>query len=113
MGCQISIFAESSQGLSIISYSFGEKGPLVLILGGVHGDEPEGNYIAFGLLKKWIKNFPYQLKITLVPCFNIEGSLKAQRTNDRKVDLNRNLPTKNWTAEFEKERYRARGAGLQ
>ena len=102
---KIKTFAVSSQGLPIISYNFGSKGPLVLILGGVHGDEPEGNYIALGLLKKWMQNFPYKLQVQLIPCFNIEGSLTAQRTNSNKVDLNRNLPTKNWTSLFEKERY--------
>lgn len=91
------IFGSSSQGLPIIGYEFGKQGPVILILGGVHGDEPEGNYIALGLLKKWIKNFPYKLRLTLVPCFNIEGSLIFQRTNANQVDLNRNLPTKNWT----------------
>ena len=99
------IFAVSSQGLPIISYIFGSTGPVVLILGGVHGDEPEGNYIALGLLKSWIRNFPYKLQVYLVPCFNIEGSLISQRTNANQVDLNRNLPTKNWTSQFEKERY--------
>lgn len=99
------VFSVSSQNLPIISYIFGNKGPVVLILGGVHGDEPEGNYIALGLLKKWIQHFPYKLKIFLIPCFNIEGSLTAQRTNRNGVDLNRNLPTKNWTKQFEKERY--------
>ncbi|MBC6415059.1 MAG: succinylglutamate desuccinylase/aspartoacylase family protein [Bdellovibrionales bacterium] len=102
---KVRLFGTSSQGLPILSYCFGQKGPVVLILGGVHGDEPEGNYIALGLLKKWIQHFPYQLQMTLIPCFNIEGSLIAQRKNQNKVDLNRNLPTKNWTSEFTKERY--------
>ena len=102
---QTQLFGSSSQGLPILSYDFGSEGPSVLILAGVHGDEPEGNYIALALLKKWIKNFPYKLRLTLVPCFNIEGSLLCQRTNANKVDLNRNLPTKDWSEKYEKERY--------
>ena len=103
---QVHFFGSSSQGLPILSYHFGEKGPpFVLILGGVHGDEPEGNYIALGLLKKWMAHFPYKLCLTLVPCFNIEGSLLCQRTNANQVDLNRNLPTKNWSCKYEKKRY--------
>ena len=90
----LKLFGTSSQGLPIICYQFGEQGPVILILGGVHGDEPEGNWIALGLLKKWIKDFPYKLRLTLVPCFNIEGSLIQKRTNANAVDLNRNLPTK-------------------
>ena len=101
----IKLFGNSSQGLPIICYPFGKEGPLILILGGVHGDEPEGNYIALGLLRKWLKKFPYKLRVYLIPCFNIEGSLLRQRTNVNQVDLNRNLPTKNWTSEFEKDRY--------
>ena len=99
------LFGNSSQGLPIICHSFGEQGPVILILGGVHGDEPEGIWIVFGLLEKWIQNFPYKLRLTLVPCFNIEGTLSSERTNFNKVDLNRNLPTKNWTDKFEKKKY--------
>lgn len=102
---EIKTFAKSSQGLPVFSYVFGEKGPVVLILAGVHGDEPEGNYIAWGLLQKFLKNFPYKLRLTLVPAFNVEGSLLCERTNGNAVDLNRNLPTKNWTEKFEKKRY--------
>ena len=81
------LFGISSQGLPIICHPFGREGPVVLILGGVHGDEPEGNWIAFGLLQKWKKEFPYKLRLTLVPCFNIEGSLSHERTNFNKVEF--------------------------
>ena len=101
----VKLFGNSSQGLPIICHSFGEQGPVILILGGVHGDEPEGIWIALGLCEKWIQNFPYKLRLTLVPCFNIEGILSSKRTNFNKVDLNRNLPTKNWTNKFEKIKY--------
>ena len=101
----VKLFGLSSQGLPILSYVFGNQGPVILILAGVHGDEPEGNYIALGLLKKWMSQFPYKLQLTLVPCFNREGSLLAQRTNGNQVDLNRNLPTKNWTKKVAKKRY--------
>ncbi len=94
----LKLFGSSSQGLPILSYQFGQRGPVVLILGGVHGDEPEGNYIALGLLKNWMSHFPYKLKLTLVPCFNIEGSLASKRVNANKTDLNRNLPTKSWAS---------------
>ena len=106
MKFKVNLFGTSSKGLPILSYSFGKTGPVVLILAGVHGDEPEGNYIALALLQKWMQNFPYQLQLSLVPCFNIEGSLTAQRQNQNQVDLNRNMPTKNWTARFTNDRYR-------
>ena len=127
---KLKLFGLSSQGLPILSYVFGDSveekteektgdpseeassgegakkpWPVILILGGVHGDEPEGNYIALGLLKKWMNHFPYKLRLTLVPCFNTEGSLIGQRTNGHQVDLNRNLPTKNWSPKVAKKRY--------
>ena len=105
MAMNLKLFGVSSQGLPIIAYHLGKQGPVILILGGVHGDEPEGNYIALGLLKKFLNKFPYKLRLCLVPCFNIEGSLTCQRTNARKVDLNRNLPSQSWTNKFEKKRY--------
>ena len=63
------LFGISSQGLPIIYHQFGKEGPVVLILGGVHGDEPEGNWIALGLLKKWMKEFPYKASFNSCPLF--------------------------------------------
>ena len=102
---KISTLGKTPKGLPIFSYEFGKEGPVVLILAGVHGNEPEGNYIALELLQKWIKDFPYKLKLTLVPFFNVEGCLTNERTNSNKIDLNRNLPTKNWTPYYEEEKY--------
>ena len=98
-------FGNSAQGLPIFSYSFGQKGPEILLVGGVHGDEPEGMYLAMGLLERFLDSFTYNLKITLIPVFNPDGALTAKRTNGNQVDLNRNLPTKSWTANYENPRY--------
>ena len=107
------VFGNSSLGLPIMAYEFGEplKGkssqplPEILILGGVHGDEIEGLWAAMGLLKAFSASFPYQLSLTLVPQFNIEGVLNKTRMNGRGVDLNRNLPTKDWSPEVKTPRY--------
>ena len=99
------IFGLTSQGLPILSYEFGQKGPPVLILAGVHGDEPEGVFVAKGLLQKFIENFPYKIRLTLVPVLNVDGLLFSRRVNGNKVDLNRNLPTKDWSADYKEEKY--------
>ena len=99
------IFGQTSQGLPIPAYHFGQTGPAALILGGAHGDEPEGIYASHGLLQSFLQNFPYRLRLTLVPILNMEGALLAQRTNANKIDLNRNLPAKSWTAEHKEARY--------
>lgn len=101
----MNLFGYTSQNLPIFSYKFGKAGPKILILGGVHGDEPEGVYVAQSLLQNFLEKFVYQLQLTLVPIFNAEGALTSKRTNGNSVDLNRNLPTKNWTKKYEVERY--------
>ena len=74
-------------------------------MGGVHGDEPEGVVAARGLLEIFRQNYTLDLNITLIPEFNPEGVLLHNRCNSNKVDLNRNLPTQDWTPVAAKERY--------
>lgn len=99
----------SALGLPIAAYRFSNSGAnpaaKVLILGGVHGDEIEGVIAAHGLLGHFQSHFPYALDLTLVPAFNLDGVLYRTRTNSRGVDLNRNLPTKDWSPEIKTPRY--------
>lgn len=99
------IFGYTENKLPINAYKFGSKGPQILILGGVHGDEVEGVQGALGLLEHFQNSFPYKLQITLVPSLNMDGVLAGQRKNARGVDLNRNLPTEDWSPEAAKESY--------
>lgn len=99
------LFGQTPLGLGIPAYTFNNGGPRVLILGGVHGDETEGVIAAHGLLKAFMTNFPWKLNLTLVPAFNLEGMIERTRTNSRGVDLNRNLPTKDWSPVIKTERY--------
>ena len=100
-----SIFTYTSKGLPVVAYEFLNDGPEVLILGGVHGDEIEGVIAAQELLKKFMQNFPYKLNLTLVPQFNFEGVIYKTRGNGNGVDLNRNLPTKDWSPVAATPRY--------
>ena len=95
----------SVSGLPISAFQWGEGVPHVLILAGVHGDEVEGVYVGQGLLGEFHKKFPYNMKLTLIPLFNPDGVLQQRRTNEHLVDLNRNLPTKDWSPEIAKEKY--------
>ncbi len=99
------VFTQSSNGLPVLGYKFGIQGPEVLILGGVHGDETEGIWAAQALLQKLMSSFSFKLCLTLVPMFNIDGILQKSRTNARGVDLNRNLPTKDWSSFIKEPRY--------
>lgn len=104
---KISHIGRSSLGLPIEAYHFNYQSQYkpVLILGGVHGDEVEGVTVALGLLNEFYKNFTYKLNLTLIPRFNPDGVLLKTRSNFNGVDLNRNLPTQDWTAEVKNPRY--------
>lgn len=99
------ILGRSSLGLPLIAHEFPNSGPEVLILGGVHGDEYEGVVAADGLLESLIQSNPYTLSLTVLPRFNPDGVLKRTRGNGRGVDLNRNLPTKDWSPVVKTPRY--------
>lgn len=81
------------------------KGP-ILFIGGVHGDEPEGVAIANGLLQELSEGkIQAHRDWLLIPILNPDGYASNERTNGRGVDLNRNFPCRNWSAEHTKARY--------
>ncbi len=98
-------FGKTATQLPILGYRFGRSGPHILILGGVHGNEPEGVIAALGLLEQFNENFAYGLRETVVPELNLDGVMTQNRRNSRGVDLNRNLPTKDWTRTVSQEKY--------
>ena len=78
----------------------------ILLMGGVHGDEPEGVRLAMETLH-WLKAQPSQTIAPwiCIPILNVDGITKQTRTNARGVDLNRNYPSKDWSPTFTKDRY--------
>lgn len=88
----------------------------ILIVGVVHGDEPQGKYLIERYLeKRYGFNFPLSRKgrgqgrgvalkiprrgkrgILFIPCLNPDGMQNNTRTNSNNVDINRNFPTQNW-----------------
>lgn len=61
-----------------------------LIIGVVHGDEPQGKY----LIERYLTE--HSAKSLFIPCLNPDGLDKNNRCNANGVDINRNFPTKNW-----------------
>jgi protein MpaA len=70
----------------------------LLVVAGVHGDESEGIFLAHLLLAAGCP-------APLIPCANPDGALLRQRWNRRNVDLNRNLPTPDWSPQATNPRY--------
>ena len=99
------LFGRSQNGLAIDAISFGSTGKHVLIVGGVHGDEIEGVALVKFLVAELSENLDFPLKVTLVPCLNIDGFLAGTRQNANDVDLNRNLPTADWNPTAFNDRY--------
>ena len=78
----------------------------ILIIGGVHGDEPEGVYLSEATLE-WLKSSqkPMTSHWALIPCLNPDGYQSHSRHNSNGVDLNRNYPSCDWSPEYENKRY--------
>ena len=66
----------------------------LLIIAGVHGQEPQSSH----LLENIDLNKDYEIKS--ITRFNAYGLEHNCRGNKNAVDLNRNLPTQNWSKEF-------------
>lgn len=77
----------------------------LLFIGGVHGDEPEGVRLAQDFLI-WLQKNNKNLKPwILIPCLNVDGYEKGERTNGNGVDLNRNFPSRDWSSVAKAPRY--------
>lgn len=95
--------------ISLIEFNSNTERP-VLFIGGVHGDEPEGVWLAEALL-----NWCYSVKLQnglatlhnflLIPCLNPDGYRQLERVNGKGVDLNRNFPSRDWSPEQKAPRY--------
>lgn len=103
---EIPKWAKSAKGNEIALYQSSENldRPIIL-MGGIHGDEPEGVTLAYSTLK-WLRS---EKKATVpwivIPCLNPDGSSSHERVNGNGVDLNRNYPSKNWSPHADKPRY--------
>lgn len=84
------MMVKTAQGNSINLF-MNEEHNSVLVLGCMHGDEPQGEY----LINEYIKENP-DTKLMFVPCVNPDGVNAKTRVNSNGVDINRNFPTKNW-----------------
>lgn len=88
-------------GRSVLGHAIalhGARRANVLLIGGVHGDESEGIFLAHLLLQEGCG-------VPVLPCLNPDGAFLRQRWNARNVDLNRNLPAPDWKPEALNPRY--------
>lgn len=97
----------SLEGHPIPVFKTDIKAPKYLyLIGGVHGDEVEGVYVLKELFS-WLK-LEHSLKdlpMIVIPILNVDGYANQTRVNAHSVDLNRNLPTKDWSPVHTQAKY--------
>lgn len=82
----------------------------LLLMGGIHGDEPLGVLLAqktLAMLEADAKSPRPEVTLPwiLIPILNVDGYSRNTRVNGRGVDLNRNYPSRSWSPDAAKERY--------
>ena len=80
----------------------------VLLIGGVHGNETEGVRFMEEFTREFVdgkSESPFGVDLYVIPVLNPDGFLGFQRGNANGVDLNRNMPTKDWSAEYSEQKY--------
>jgi murein peptide amidase A len=89
-------YSKKENEIVLIEQSGKENSKTVLIIGTVHGDEPQGKF----LIENYIK-MPLSPKnrMLFIPCLNPDGFELKTRQNANEIDINRNFSTKNWVRE--------------
>jgi protein MpaA len=75
-----------------------DPGPL-LVVGGVHGDEPSSVEAVVALARRLRAGEVAAGPLVLVPALNPDGLARGAKNNARDVDLNRNFAARNWRAD--------------
>ncbi len=99
MSVNIQCFGKSVSGVPLLRYDWSIDSKCrhrLLILAGTHGNEVEGVVAAEALMAKLLEKNPFQIAISVVPNLNPDGVYHLTRVNLNGVDLNRNMPTKDW-----------------
>ena len=95
------LFGESVQGRPLRCASYGTGSRRVLWIGGIHGNEREGR-VATAELPAALLAMPgggRAVTLTVVDDVNPDGSALGVRGNVNGVDLNRNYPAENFSAQ--------------
>jgi murein peptide amidase A len=104
---QKSLLTKSANQNDIFLHTLGDpRLPKFVLMGGMHGDEPEGSRLVLDFIEEAQKRErDFKACALVVPSYNPDGLSKLERTNGNGVDLNRNFPSKDWNNEFKAPRY--------
>jgi protein MpaA len=92
------IIGASVQDRPIHAVTFGDRGPAILIIATIHGDEAAGTPLLTPLVRHLHAHSDLyaQRRIVLIPCANPDGMAADTRGNVNGIDLNRNFPADNF-----------------
>lgn len=86
----------SIRGKQLLATTIGDGKHRIYIIGGIHGDEPEGPPVAARLSDLLTEAAPEHSTIRIVRDMNPDGTSSKTRANTRKVDLERNWPARDF-----------------
>jgi len=89
-----SVYGTSREGIPLTVWLPESTAPEILVLAAIHGDEPETTVVVSDALRAIDRG---SLTNAAILCGNPDGLLRGTRGNAIGVDLNRNLPTANWS----------------
>ncbi len=96
----------SVEGDEIQAFRSEDKAPKYnYLMAGVHGDEVEGVYILQELFKWLQQEEEISAPFIVIPILNVDGYRSQTRVNAHGVDLNRNLPSSNWSEKARDDKY--------
>lgn len=95
---RIEVLDHSVRGLPIELRLFGQSGDVTFVFGGIHGNEGNSAVVArrFAEHLELHPELTRNCRVAVIAAMNPDGLARNSRTNAHGVDLNRNLPAKNW-----------------